>query len=105
MEREIFEYEHRQFREVVREFVAREITPYHAGWEADGIVDRAVFAKAAKHGVIGFNVAEEFGGGGVRDFRFNAVVAEELAAAFVTGPGFLLHNDVVGSYLSRLPDD
>jgi alkylation response protein AidB-like acyl-CoA dehydrogenase len=105
MERDVFEDDHRGFREVVREFVAREISPRHAEWEAAGIVDRGLFVEAAKRGVIGFNVPEEYGGGGVRDFRFNAVVAEELAAARATGPGFTLHNDIVAPYLLSLADE
>ncbi|MYQ32224.1 acyl-CoA dehydrogenase family protein [Streptomyces sp. SID4956] len=105
MERQVFEDEHWQFREVVREFIAREVMPHHEEWEKAGIVDRGVFVAAAKHGVIGFNVPEQFGGGGVRDFRFNAVVAEELADARASGPGFQLHNDVVAPYLLNLANE
>jgi alkylation response protein AidB-like acyl-CoA dehydrogenase len=105
MERDVFDDDHRQFREVVREFIAREIVPRHEEWEAAGVVDRTLFVKAAKRGVIGFNIPEEHGGGGVGDFRFNAVVAEELAAARATGPGFTLHNDIVTPYLLSLADD
>jgi alkylation response protein AidB-like acyl-CoA dehydrogenase len=105
MEREVFDADHRQFREAVREFIAREMTPHHERWEKEGICDRSVYTEAAKQGVIGFNVPEEFGGGGVHDFRFNAVVAEELSAAGVHGPGFTLHNDVVAPYLLNLAND
>ncbi|SEG88651.1 Acyl-CoA dehydrogenase [Thermomonospora echinospora] len=105
MEREVFDADHRQFREAVREFIAREITPHHERWEKAGICDRSVYTEAAKQGVIGFNVPEEFGGGGVHDFRFNAVVAEELAAARAHGPGFNLHNNIVAPYLLNLAND
>ncbi|MFF1735748.1 acyl-CoA dehydrogenase family protein [Streptomyces sp. NPDC058247] len=105
MERNIFEDDHRQFREVVREFISREVAPHHDAWEKASIVPRELFAAAAKHGVLGFNVPEEFGGGGVRDFRFNTVVAEELAVARASGPGFTLHNDVIAPYLLVLADD
>ncbi|MCW2884216.1 MAG: Acyl-CoA dehydrogenase, long-chain specific [Streptosporangiaceae bacterium] len=105
MERDVFDDDHRQFRQVVREFIAREIVPRHEEWEAAGVVDRALFVEAAKRGVIGFNVPEEHGGGGVEDFRFNAVVAEELAVARATGPGFTLHNDIVTPYLLTLADE
>ena len=84
MRRTVYEPEHEQFREVVREFLAREVAPHAQAWEKAGIVDREVYRAAGKHGLIGFNVPEEFGGGGVADFRFNAVVSEELAKA---GPG------------------
>ncbi len=105
MERTIFEDDHRQFRAVVREFIAREVLPHHERWEKAGLVDRELFAAAAKQGVLGFNVPEEFGGGGVHDFRFNAIVAEELAAAAAGGPGFTLHNDVISPYLLNLAND
>jgi alkylation response protein AidB-like acyl-CoA dehydrogenase len=102
MRRTVFDPEHEQFREVVREFLAREVAPHAQAWEAAGIVDREVYRAAGKHGVIGFNVPDEFGGGGVSDFRFNAVVAEELAVAGPGTPAFTLHNDIVAPYLVSL---
>jgi acyl-CoA dehydrogenase len=102
MRRTVFKAEHEQFRQVVREFLAREVAPHGQAWEDAGIVDREVYRAAGKHGVIGFNVPEQFGGGGVADFRFNAVVAEELAAAGPGTPAFTLHNDIVAPYLMSL---
>jgi acyl-CoA dehydrogenase len=102
MRRTVFEAEHEQFREVVREFLAREVAPHAQAWEAAGIVDREVYRAAGKHGVIGFNVPEQFGGGGEADFRFNAIVAEELATAGPGTPAFTLHNDIVAPYLTSL---
>jgi alkylation response protein AidB-like acyl-CoA dehydrogenase len=102
MRRTVFEPENEQFREVVREFLAREVAPHAQAWEEAGIVDREVYRAAGKHGVIGFNVPEQFGGGGVSDFRFNAIVAEELAVAGPGTPAFTLHNDVVAPYLISL---
>ncbi|HYY17268.1 MAG TPA: acyl-CoA dehydrogenase family protein [Streptosporangiaceae bacterium] len=102
MRRTVFAAEHEQFREVVKEFLAREVAPHAEAWEAAGIVDREVYRAAGKHGVIGFNVPEQFGGGGVADFRFNAIVAEELAVAGPGTPAFTLHNDIVAPYLITL---
>ena len=102
MRRTVYEPEHEQFREVVREFLAREVAPHAQAWEKAGIVDRHVYQSAGKHGIIGFNVPEEFGGGGVDDFRFNAVVAEELAKAGPGTPAFTLHSDIVAPYLTSL---
>ena len=102
MRRTVYEPEHEQFREVVREFLAREVAPHARAWEKAGIVDREVYRAAGKHGVIGFNVPEEFGGGGVDDFRFNAVVTEELAQAGPGTPAFSLHNDVIAPYFTSL---
>ncbi|MGA2830515.1 MAG: acyl-CoA dehydrogenase family protein [Streptosporangiaceae bacterium] len=102
MRRTVYEPEHEQFREVVREFLAREVAPHGQAWEKAGIVDREVYRSAGKHGLIGFNVPEEFGGGGVDDFRFNAVVTEELAQGGAGTPGFSLHNDVIAPYFTSL---
>ena len=104
MRRTVFETDHEQFRGVVREFLAREVAPHAQAWEDAGIVDREVYRAAGKHGVIGFNIPEPFGGGGVTDFRFNAIVAEELAVAGPGTPAFTLHNDIVAPYLISLGD-
>ena len=100
--RSVFEPDHDRFRDVVRDFLRTQVVPFHAQWEQDGEVARSVYTAAAKQGVTGFNVPEEYGGLGVDDFRFNAVVAEELAATGTHGPAFTLHNDIVAPYLLRL---
>jgi alkylation response protein AidB-like acyl-CoA dehydrogenase len=105
MRRAIFEPEHEQFRETVREYIAREVAPHSAKWEAAGIVDRSAYAAAGKHGVIGYNVPEKFGGGGVDDFRFSAVVAEELGRYGAAAPALTLQNIVLAPYLISLGTD
>ncbi|NUP31540.1 MAG: acyl-CoA dehydrogenase [Streptomycetaceae bacterium] len=96
---------HRAFREPAREFVRREIVPFHDGWEKAGIVDREVWRKAGKLGLLGIDVDERYGGGGVRDFRYLATLSEELVRAGASGVGFGLHNDVVAPYLNELATD
>lgn len=105
MERDIFEEEHQLFRETVREFLAREVVPHHAQWEKDGIVSREVWKKAGKIGMFGFGVPEEYGGAGVKDFRYNAVIVEEIMAIGATGLGYSLHNDVMAPYFVDLTND
>ncbi|MDB1088306.1 acyl-CoA dehydrogenase family protein [Streptomyces sp. ACA25] len=102
MKREIFTAGHETFRETVRAFLAREVLPHHARWEADGVVSREVWRAAGRQGLLGTAVAEEYGGGGEPDFRFAAVLAEEFARAGVSGPALGLHNDVIGPYLTSL---
>ncbi|MEU8136695.1 acyl-CoA dehydrogenase family protein [Streptodolium elevatio] len=97
--------EHIAFRESVREFVRREITPYHEEWEKAGIVDRELWRKAGKQGLLGIDVDEEYGGGGVRDFRYLAAISEEIVRAGASGVGFGLHNEVVAPYLNDLATD
>ncbi|GAA3127835.1 MULTISPECIES: acyl-CoA dehydrogenase family protein [Nonomuraea] len=105
MERDLFDEEHLLFRETVREFMAREVVPHHAQWEKDGIVPREVWKKAGELGMFGFSVPEEHGGAGVRDFRFNAVIVEEIMRHGASGLGFSLHNDVMAPYVVDLTDD
>jgi alkylation response protein AidB-like acyl-CoA dehydrogenase len=102
MQRDIFEAEHDAFRDTVQTFLAREAIPHHDQWEADGQVDRAVWKAAGAAGLLGTDVPEEYGGGGVPDFRYNAVVTEEISRAGTTGLGFSLQNDVTAPYLLRL---
>lgn len=107
MSRAIFEADHDLFRDTVRSFVAAEVTPNVAKWEAAGRVDKEMFRKAGQAGMLGMAVPEEYGGGGVDDFRFNAVIIEELMAAdaFASGMCITLHNDVVLPYFLALCTD
>ena len=100
--REIFEPEHESFRQTVRSFIDKEVKPYHEQWEKDGVVDRSVWTKAGELGLLCFDVDEEYGGAGVKDFRYNMVMAEELTRAGVNGPGFLVHTDIIVPYISSL---
>ncbi len=94
--------EHEAFRRTVRAFIEREVTPHHEQWEADGQVSREVWTRAGAQGLLCFDVPEEYGGAGVRDFRYHMVLAEELTRAGAHGPGFPVHTDVIVPYLSSL---
>ena len=102
MMREIFEPEHESFRSTVRSFLEQEVTPHHPQWEKDGLVDRAVWTRAGELGLLCFDVEEQYGGAGVKDFRYNMVMAEELTRAGTNGPGFLVHTDIIVPYISSL---
>ncbi len=91
--------DHRMFRAGFRKFVAAEITPYHEQWEKDGQVSRELWLKAGAQGYLSMDVPEEYGGPGIRDFRFNNIVAEELTRAGATGPGFGVHTDIIVPYI------
>jgi alkylation response protein AidB-like acyl-CoA dehydrogenase len=71
MKREIFDPEHLAFRETVQQFLARHVLPHHASWEQAGMVDRWVWKAAADQGLLGLQAEEQYGGGGIDDFRFN----------------------------------
>jgi len=102
MRREIFTSEHEAFRGMVRSFIAREVTPYHEQWERDGVVSRDVWLAAGRAGLLGIDVDEKYGGGGNPDYTFYLIMNEEFARAGAHGPGFSVHNDIIGQYLIRL---
>ncbi|TPG35951.1 acyl-CoA dehydrogenase family protein [Mycolicibacterium hodleri] len=105
MKRLIFEEEHEQLRETARQFLEKECAPYAEKWESDRIVDRDAYVAAGKYGLIGFNLPEKFGGGGVDDFRFNAVIVEEFSKYGAASPGLSLQNDIVGPYFANLANE
>jgi alkylation response protein AidB-like acyl-CoA dehydrogenase len=98
MERTLFSSEHDIYRNTVRNFVETELVPYHAQWEKDKRVPREVWAKAGAAGLLCPDVPEEYGGFGA-DWLYNVVVIEELAKAGMTGPGFMVHTDMVSPYI------
>lgn len=105
--RDHFDDEHEAFRSSVATFIGREISPNYLEYERAGIVDRAVFRRAGEHGFVGMAVPAEHGGGGSADFRFNQVIAEELAYAGIGGAGLgiTLHNDITTPYFVEYCND
>ena len=101
----IFEPEHEQLRETARAFIERDVAPYAEEWEKAGQVDRVAYKKAGDAGLVGFNIPEEYGGGGVEDFRFNAVIVEELSKFGASCPSLSLQNDIVGPYFISLANE
>ena len=100
MDRRLFESEHDEFRSSVRRWLDDAVVPNYATWETDGIIPREVFAEAGELGYLGMAVPEQYGGGGVDDFRFNLVLGEETQAAGVAGAGLglTLHTDICLPY-------
>lgn len=96
--RSLFSEEHDIWRESVRRFIDKEIVPFHDQWEDDGIVPRDVWLKAGEAGMLCCTVPEEYGGIGA-DYLYDVVVFEELWRAGASGPGFLIHTDLVATYI------
>jgi len=105
LKRDIFDDDHEAFRSLVRTFIAREMTPHLAKWDAAGVVDRSLWQAAGRAGILAPDVSPEYGGGGVSDYRYHAVRNEELARAGTLSPAFNLHSEVVGGYLTSLATD
>ncbi|MEO9325806.1 acyl-CoA dehydrogenase family protein [Nocardioides sp. C4-1] len=98
----IYEQEHEDFRATVRAFMDKEVVPHHDQWEKDGQVSREVWLKAGETGLLCFDVEEEYGGAGIKDFRYNAIVAEEISKVGASGLGFPVHTDIIVPYISSL---
>jgi alkylation response protein AidB-like acyl-CoA dehydrogenase len=71
---------HEIFRESVRRFLARELTPHYESWEENRCPDRNFWRKAGDAGMMGVGLPEAYGGPG-GDFLHHVVIAEELGGA------------------------
>jgi acyl-CoA dehydrogenase len=97
--RALFNEDHEAFRDTVRRFIANEIAPHHDRWEQEGLVPRELWLKAGAAGLLCCTVAEAYGGAGA-DYLFDVVVFEEMARSGFTGPGFMIHCDLVATYIA-----
>ena len=100
IERSLFTPEHEAFRDSFRRFMDKEIAPFHADWEEQGYVDRAVWNKAGANGFLCMTMPEEYGGAGA-DKLYSVIQMEELSRAGFTGIGYGLHNEIVAPYILR----
>ncbi|MBW3668682.1 MAG: acyl-CoA dehydrogenase family protein [Actinobacteria bacterium] len=107
MNRALFDDDHDRFRTTVSGFLEKEAVPYFLEWERAGVVDRDLFRKAGDLGLLGTAVPEEYGGGGVDDFRYNLVIIEEVQRLGLGGAGLglTLHNDICLPYFLSLGTD
>jgi len=107
MDRRIFETDHQLFRGTVRHFVETEIAPHHEAWTEAGIVDKSMFRAAGQQGLLGMAIPEEYGGGGSPDFRYNAIIDEEVITSGVGASGMCitLHNDICIPYFLAYSDE
>ncbi len=64
MQRDIFASEHDEFRDMVRAFIAKEVTPYHDKWEEDWMVSRTCGWRPGVPGCSGSRSTRRYGGGG-----------------------------------------
>jgi alkylation response protein AidB-like acyl-CoA dehydrogenase len=105
--RPLFEDVHDDYRASFRQFLEQEVVPYHDQWGEDHLVSRELFTKAGEHGFIAMAVDEEYGGFGVDDWRFNAVLAEEAAYAGVQASwmGPSVHTDLGLPYIRAAAND
>lgn len=101
MQTTFYTEDHELFREVAKEFVAREVAPGYPEWDKAHMMPRTVWQAAGEAGVLGTAIPEEFGGADMPDYRFQLVLTEELAAAGCFGFALAVHlqQDLVLPYL------
>lgn len=96
--RTLFDADVDSFRDSLRKFLEQEAVPYHAQWEKDGQVSREIWHRAGELGFLCPTLPEEYGGSGV-DFRYSAVIVEEVSRLGLSGIGWFLHSDIVAPYI------
>ena len=97
--------EHQMLQTALDEFIKKEVHPHYEEWEKEGIVDRSIWKKAADLGILGVDIPEEYGGLGLDDFRYSAIITEELGGLNVSSIGFSTQNDIVVPYLKTYCTD
>ena len=106
MKRTIYDEDHEAFRDSVKQFLDRSVVPDVEKHAADKALPREFWLEAGKQGFLGLEIPEEYGGAGAGDYRFNAVLLEELSkvnAALSSCVG--IHADIVAPYLVDLTTD
>lgn len=105
MQRNVFTQEHHDFRMMIREFIAKEVTPNYPDWEKAGHPPRTLFKQLGGLGITGFGIPEEFGGTGPISFKYQAVITEESARAAILLGHYGLSTGMVLPYLLSLATD
>jgi len=95
--RAVYDEDMNLFRDQVRKFFDKALTPHLDRWEEEGLVDRAFWLACGEAGLLCPTVPTEYGGLGL-DFRYNAVIDEELAYAG-SSAGITLQSDIVAEYI------
>tara|TARA_R110002111_G_scaffold262444_2_gene338547 strand:+ start:21936 stop:23078 length:1143 start_codon:yes stop_codon:yes gene_type:complete len=101
MQRKPFTEEQNMFREAFCAFLQKEVVPNQERWIEAGIIDRDIYLKAGAQGFLLCWSDEQYGGLGLRDFRYDQIMMEEMALIGESGFGMGLHNRIVGPYLDR----
>jgi alkylation response protein AidB-like acyl-CoA dehydrogenase len=87
------------FRDSVRRLFERILLPNLEQYEHEGIVGRDFWLGCGEAGLLCPTVGEDYGGLGL-DFRYNAVVAEELGYTG-SSAGLTLQSDIVAEYMEK----
>lgn len=95
--RPVYDEDLNMFRDQVRKFFAQALTPNLDRWEEEGVIDRDFWLACGEAGILCPQVPAEYGGLGL-DYRYNAVIGEELTYAG-SSAGITLQSDIVVDYI------
>jgi alkylation response protein AidB-like acyl-CoA dehydrogenase len=101
--RSLYTEEHLMFASSFRDFVKKELEPNHAKWEKAQMVSRESWAQLGEAGYLCMQVDEQYGGLGIKDFRYNAIIVEEIGKLGLASEavGYSLHSDIVCPYVEH----
>ncbi|HPQ44787.1 MAG TPA: acyl-CoA dehydrogenase family protein [Syntrophales bacterium] len=102
----LFTEEHNQFREQIRRFFAKRVTPYAEQWDEKREIPRSIWKEMGELGFLGFCYDPKYGGAGA-DEIFRVVMGEELACAGSSGLTIAVagHNDMATKYIDLMGND
>jgi acyl-CoA dehydrogenase len=90
--------DHHRFRQRLRDFIAKEITPNADQWEKEKIVPKEAWYKMGQSGFLSTEVSKEYGGPGL-DFLYSVIGSEEMIVSGQTGLAAGLHSDIIVPYI------
>ncbi|MGV3654129.1 MAG: acyl-CoA dehydrogenase family protein [Noviherbaspirillum sp.] len=98
--RQVFDADHEEFRRTVRTFIQKEVLPEYEAWEDAGKTPREIWRRAGEIGVLGTSIPEAYGGLGA-DFRFDAIVLEELGRYGIAAPAWDMHSYIIAPFITH----
>src|SRR5262245_56849638 len=99
--RALYSAEHATFRDSVRRFFAREVTPNIDAWEKEGMTPREFWTKCGQNGLLCPMVPEQYGGPGA-DFLHQSIICEELGYSGQMSTTLQTHTDIISVYIQVL---
>ncbi|MEV0012023.1 acyl-CoA dehydrogenase family protein [Streptomyces sp. NPDC047973] len=97
----VYDEDHEAFRQMLRDFIEKEVVPVHHEWEEQGHPPRDFYRRLGELGVLGIQVPEEYGGAAESSFKFAAIVMEETARVGVSFGNYSVHSNLILPYLMK----
>jgi acyl-CoA dehydrogenase len=90
--------EHQIFRESIRRYFEKEVTPHVETWEQAGIVPKEIWQNFGRQGFLCPWLPEIYGGVDA-DLLYSLISVEESAKTHFSGFLFFLHSDIIVPYI------